>query len=193
MKSYFLNSARFILFLLMTFSVSAGFSQDEEVNLTEDVKHIPRINKASTKNALYFEVGGNGFIYSLNYERIILEKPNFKTAIRGGAGFVPNNFIFNVNSYFFPVEIVGLFGKKSHHFELGVGNTLMVGSVESYNHEEFKWNTSPTYHLFIPVRIGYRYQRREGGFVFRAGATPILDYRFVRIVPMAGISVGKSF
>ncbi len=52
---------------------------------------------------------------------------------------------------------------------------------------------------YLPLRLGYRYQKSEGGFFFRVAYTPF--YRFPKyseggknFLPIfAGLSLGKSF
>ena len=51
-----------------------------------------------------------------------------------------------------------LTGKKNNHFELNAGGFL--GFEDTYN-EAF---------IFPIFNVGYRYQKPEGGFIFRANA-----------------------
>ena len=64
--------------------------------------------------------------------------------------------------------ITMLTGKKNNHFELNAGGFLGIEKVKgvgSYQGEVF-------YYPFVfPIfNLGYRYQKPEGGFIFRANA-----------------------
>lgn len=67
-----------MLICLLLFNTLSGPSYAREDN-TGDVP-----TKDIRKNSLYIEIGGNGFLYSLNYDRII--------PIRANMGYVENNY-----------------------------------------------------------------------------------------------------
>ena len=67
--------------------------------------------------------------------------------------------------------ITMLTGKKNNHFELNAGGFL--GFEDTYN-EAF---------IFPIFNVGYRYQKPEGGFIFRANAGII----------SLGLSIGYAF
>lgn len=150
----------------------------------------------TAKNALYLEVGANAIYYSINYERIFYQQANFKMAARAGVSAIPINIANkNYGGYILPLEIVGLLGKSKHHLEVGTGITpyWMPHQIRGFE-EEFD---SYKFNAIIPIRIGYRYQKPEGGFFFRAGYTPFysLEEGMIRpfILLFGGVSVGKSF
>lgn len=136
---------------------------------------------ATAPHAIYLEVLGNGVLYSLNYER------RFTPHISGRVGFMytraesEGSFSddlaqANVRSsgsvWLVPLMINYLSGQGNNHFEAGVG--VLLGSAE-----------------LGTATLGYRYQRPDGGFVFRAGFTPVFNREF--FLPWFGISVGRSF
>lgn len=69
--------------------------------------------------------------------------------------------------------------------------------------EDFSNNIREQIHWdqFIVGRIGYRYQKSAGGFFFRAGYTPMVEfnnsdtvYNGISLIPFGlGISLGMSF
>lgn len=140
-------------------------------------------NSGIRKNAVYFELGGNGGLYSINYDRIVLSGKRTHLSLRGGLSIA--HF-----TYLVPIEINALFGKRNSFFELGMGETLdlnknRAGGRLSFDH-------------FLPfMRFGYRLQKKinEGGFLLRAGFTPtlILDEGHLHPVPFAGVSLGYAF
>lgn len=155
----------------------------------------------TAKNAAYLEIGGNGIVYSFNYERIFFQKGIFKSAARAGLTLFPlkrggKNHLTTV----LPIEIIGMLGRSKHHLELGIGispNLIPYSEIDPATADYT--SVSYEYGTFIPFRIGYRYQKSDGGFFFRAGYTPILDFpnKYKQRVDFTsihgGISVGKSF
>ncbi len=153
------------------------------------------------RHAVFLELGGNGIAYSVNYDRLISYSENFKTSVRGGV-FAQ---WWNGGAVGFPVEINGLIGKKQHFLEVG------LGGMYSYGVEGIKWKAPneqgkegyENYSAFhVSSRVGYRLQKAEGGFFFRAAYTPMV--RIYTNNPQEeqnpdwfghwfGIGVGRSF
>jgi hypothetical protein len=83
--------------------------------------------------------------------------------------------------------------------ELGNGFTSYLASRFQFYPDSFEVREKVGFAAFVPFRIGYRYQKPEGGFFYRVGYTPFLilplggrensvfEYRF------GSISFGKSF
>lgn len=149
------------------------------------------------KNGAYFELGGNGGLYSINYERFL----SSNVSIRGGfASFSTWGIFFNllaVNITTFPVLVNYFYGTGSHKLELGAGVLLGTSKVTSaLNNQENK--SSAIFDLTAVV--GYRYQKPEGGIIFRAGLTPFLaltgeedEYPQEGFTLSGGISIGYAF
>lgn len=153
----------------------------------------------TAKNAAYFELAGNGIFYSLNYERVIYQKGLFKSAARVGITALPSKIAAQTYwSGALPVEIIGFIGRSRHHFEFGVGYTPYLHAESTINpskaEEEFDAYQVAS---IVPFRLGYRYQKPEGGFFFRAGYLPALDFTQNRVNRLnlisGGLSIGKSF
>jgi hypothetical protein len=141
-----------------------------------------------TKNALYFELLGNGGLYSLNYER------NFHPNIYFRIGFET----FQTTDLFYrtttgritavPLMVSFLTGHKNHHFELGGG--FLLG-----NNKDLSGSNS----IFdLTSFIGYRYQSMlTNGFLFRIGLTPFVSLNGTdypdRVLLSAGLSLGYHF
>lgn len=161
----------------------------------------------TAKNAVYLEIGGNAGWYSLNYGRIFYQKGMLK--LSGSAGFSmwrhnTSEQPYNTSKTIYwlptlPLEISAFFGKSKHHLEIGTGITHYL-SVTVRRDPDFLRSSDKIYFgAYIPLRLGYRYQKPEGGFFFRAAYTPVFelpilegnDFLFNPI--FAGISVGKSF
>ncbi|MDO1448259.1 hypothetical protein Q0590_18435 [Rhodocytophaga aerolata] len=152
--------------------------------------HTTFSQRVEARNALYLEMGGNAYIYSLNYERIFLPEKYIKVGARAGISLLPKN---NLTAPYpiVPLEVLAFTGKRNHHFETGIGLTPFVGYVtyagaRGSDYERERLQAATTF------RLGYRYQKPEGGFMLRAGYMPILNPDGYMIF-WAGISIGKSF
>lgn len=146
------------------------------------------VESFSAMNAAYFEVAGNGDTYSINFERLFFQQAELKAGLRIGVG---SNFFFlpeEPTTYpIVPVEAVGLFGRREKHFEFGLGYT-----------RRFTDDPDLLQNMYFG-RLGFRYQRPEGGLVVRVALTPFLSSEAnvrtpgLALVPRFGLSVGRSF
>lgn len=175
------------LFLIfITFSQSS-FAQAESETFT-------------AKNAIYLDLGGNAGQYAFTYGKLFYQKGALK--MMGSVGFslwadrVEGSTVFNPA---IPLEISGLLGRGKHHLELAIGATPHLATGLDINPETLELEDKVVFDSLIPLRIGYRYQKPEGGFFFRVGYTPFFkvpvggreDWVFTPV--FAGLSFGKSF
>ena len=89
-----------------------------------------------------------------------------------------------------PLELNYLLGKdERHYFELGAGATVVsvTNKSSSGSFEDDKFSST-----FGHIYLGYRFQPKEGGVIFRAGITPVFGKGYF-IPYWAGISVGYKF
>lgn len=177
-----------VIFGLFHFSNSTVFAQKEAENFT-------------AKNAIYLELGGSSGIYAVNYSRIFHQKGKLKLNASAGFSMWPNTII-NSKAYWYPaipLEVSAFYGKSNHHLELGVG---VIPHLTRDLVLEVTSNSSKNIFVLgalVPLRVGYRYQKLEGGFFFRIGYTPFFnvpiggreDWVFTPV--FAGLSIGKSF
>jgi hypothetical protein len=109
----------------------------------------------------YLELGGNGILYSINFEQVIFKKNNVLTA-RLGMSYFPfwgNSFVV------VPFELDYLIGRKRTSLELGVGIDFIVESYQGGSSLNFQ---------FVP-RIGFRHYNIEETRYMKIGYTPIID------------------
>lgn len=175
---------RIIFTLFCVFAVSAVSAQ----NYQQVVK----------KNTLFLELGGNGGYYSINYDRIVLDKQNWKLAGRIGAMIYREELNYLESNHQLtsavPLELSYLRGKGNHLLELGLGLTPVYQNY--VNPEESRVSEQL---MLATGRIGYRYQRSEGGLFFKAGFTPMLELGanpFSKsgntVFPWAGLAIGYT-
>ena len=121
------------------------------------------------KNTIYGEAFGQGFAYSLNYDRLLNTNRRFMNSFTVGATFIPQTAGFGDGIYMgIPVSYNWILGRKSHHLELGVGVTPMF--VKSRY-----WPSSGRFYFYASPKISYRFQRPQDGLFFRVTATGFID------------------
>jgi hypothetical protein len=136
------------------------------------------------RNAVYFEGFGNGFIWTVNYERNL--QPNL--GVRVGAGSVPNiDPGEDPDSYTFPVLLHLRRGSGAIQPELGVG--MVVAYLDT--------SKLTRVHDIEPIEInpalslGVRAIPSGTRGVFRLAVTPLFDGG--EILPWFGGSIGIAF
>lgn len=153
----------------------------------------------SADNALYAELGGQGGFYTINYERFIRPDMGIRvgfgaisvsaTASDGmststaGATFAAAPVMF---------DYLGIHS-GNHALELGGGVDMMYFSGDSTVP-----GGSAMASGLVPVptaTIGYRYSSPTGGFVFRAGYTPLFFITTTQksVMHWGGLSFGYRF
>lgn len=143
--------------------------------------------QADLKNAVFAEIGGNGYYYSVNYERNLSKRILVRLGIGTANGFLT-----------IPVLGGKYFGDGKHHFEMTGGVTF---ASESINPSGLPEGEIRARHLFATTFIGYRYQTPEKKFLFRVGYTPLLriysSYAGTsndnHVYQMGGLSFGYRF
>ncbi len=149
--------------------------------------------KNPTKNAAFVEIGGNGGLYSLNFERIYLYQEKFKMSGRIGFAINPHG-VYVEQSYVLEQNFILL--KNPHHIEFGLGLTIQ----NQYNENckiagDYLWEKI----TYSTLRCGYRYQKQDDGFFLKAALTPAsgqisncgFDINYFQL--WAGVGVGLSF
>lgn len=120
------------------------------------------------RNTIYAEAFGQGFCYSINYDRLFNTEKRFKNSFTAGFVYVPESMGFGDGMYCgIPISYNWLLGKKSHHLELGIGLTSLVVNPNS--------NMVSDFYTYLTPKIGYRYQRPNGGLFLKATASPMID------------------
>jgi len=155
----------------------------------------------TAKNGVYLELGGSSGIYAINYSRIFHQKEKLKLNASVGFSMWPN-VIINSKAYWYPaipLEVSAFYGKSNHHLELGFGFTSYLVRDLVLESQTNEFRDKVVLGALVPLKVGYRYQKPEGGFFFRIGYTPFFnvpiggreDWVFTPV--FAGISFGKSF
>ena len=151
--------------------------------------------KASAGNALYVELGGNGAWYSLNYERYLRDDASVRVgamymSVEATAGEASANASWLAVPIMF--NYLGLHA-GSHALELGAGVDVMHFSAGAST-----FDATASADGIVPVgtaTIGYRYASPEGGFLFKAGYTPLffVTTEEKQVFHWGGMSFGYRF
>ena len=136
------------------------------------------------QHTIYAEGLGNAYWYNIGYDYTLKLKEKHKLSFNFGVSY---SFLFALAP-----EISYLYGKK-HHLELGVGATYWMSIYNPIDYTGF-WD--------IPFRIGYRYQRENGGFFFKIAYMPVFTIQenfdgendFRGFTPLwGGVAFGYTF
>jgi hypothetical protein len=158
------------------------------------------IDTYAQKNAIaaYVELGGAG-LASANFD-MRLQKKNDGFGFRVGIGgfSVTSNYSFGSNVgqdkvgiTTIPLEINYLVGKgQRNYFEMGGGATIVV--LKNTNINTNSVSTDRFNSSFGHLYFGYRLQPKEGGFLFRAGITPVFGKGYF-LPYLPAISFGYKF
>lgn len=141
------------------------------------------------RHICYLEIAGIGGYGSLNYENVQYQKNNFMLSIRSGIStYHLTDFMNKFNpDIIIPLAVNVLYG-KNHLVEFGFGQTIT--NIVYSDPINFMQNRSTK--LSSNLTLGYRYQKKQGGIVFRGGYMPIIENnKYFR--HWAGISFGYAF
>jgi hypothetical protein len=144
-------------------------------------------NSDTTKRAqnVYFEILGPGVLYSANYDTRFSKRQD-GLGIRAGISYAT---IEDASLFTVPVQLNYLLGKGGKYFEVGLGATYGTASVD-FGFMDDDNETGST--VIGTMTFGYRRQPVEGGFMFRAGVSPVFGHgSFVPYWPY--VSFGYSF
>ncbi|MBS1634981.1 MAG: hypothetical protein JST26_03595 [Bacteroidetes bacterium] len=154
----------------ITEQVASPEASETRVTVFRDTAVFSKPVPKAAKNVIFFEMGGNGGFYSLNYERLFPLKSGFALAARIGGSAVPQKYSAGgKSSYSFgwteygintlPVSVSALYG-KDHRVEFGIGYTPL-----------FKTNGNLLYDFnnYIGAMMGYRFQRSVKDMFFKCG------------------------
>lgn len=146
---------------------------------------LAEVGQAQQRTTVFFEGLGTGLLTSIGVDQLVKITPSYKIALNGALGFFPLN---GRKMYSVPVSGSLLLGRESHFFELGIGMAYAQFRQHWKNpmillNDAGMYPTSEKYHvnklvereqyLFVTTRVGYRFQKPEGGWFFKVGITPL--------------------
>ena len=153
------------------------------------------------KNSIQLELFGTSGLYSLNYERIVLNKPNNKLGLKGGFAYIRRYKA--VNYFRFPIGVEYLQSFQKHHLTLGLANVFDVrtgvDSISFTSPNPSLIDPLPTIYfdpivLYLSPTVGYRFQKPNEQFIFKVFlSSHIRFYPSFRFGINGGLSFGYAF
>jgi outer membrane scaffolding protein for murein synthesis (MipA/OmpV family) len=145
-------------------------------------------NRPVFKNNVFLEALGNGGYGSLNFERIIDQKPRLSIGLSAGIStFKTKDFKQNFNpDLIVPIGIRFYYGSNKSKLFFGIGQTM--SSTSKLNTEDF--NPKRTYHLSANIMVGYRYDFRR--IMVQVAYTPMIE-NYDQYRRWVGLSIGYKF
>ena len=130
-------------------------------------------NQIKYSKAVFIELGGNGLLFSANYEMRFKKGEQDGIGIRAGIGGISgtDNIGNSVGVLTLPLAINNIIGKRRSAFETGVGITPVIASVKGTSFT----NDFKTTGIVGFINIGYRFQPIKNGFLFKINWTPVIS------------------
>jgi len=144
----------------------------------------------NANNAVYASLGGPSIYLSAIYERHMLIKPNYSLGVKGGVGSSFSAVLFP-EELSFPIGIFFLYGSKKGHLDMSLSAVPYI--LQQYdNVRERSYKEARL--LYVPS-LAYRYQKRTGGFIGRAGISSVINRNRVSTTwtPWIDLSLGWAF
>jgi hypothetical protein len=144
-------------------------------------------------NVLSFELGGKGFAYSVNYERLFKWKKNplWHSVSVGFTGFKVGN---KEHVYFFPLSYNKLISKgEAHWFEMGI--VMSPGVYTRVYKSPYGPIKYVSWALFPGVTVGYRrHIFKISSWFFKVNGYVFFSKYFPSgMIPSVGVTFGKAF
>ncbi len=177
-----------IFFFVLAFS----FSSLAQISLQDKNRNINR-------NNIYLELGGSGYYYSVNYERLLVKSRYTALFARLGLEYIPIKDADRI--IHIPLGANLLLGQKRSKLEIGFGALFRLDFSQNNIGGEGYYLTNPPTRIFMAPVLGYRWNSKpnEYGeqFMIRATFTPLLGMNVFSntpfFVPWAGISIGRTW
>lgn len=180
----------------------SGDVQDPAADSAPDVDTAAAGSGREAKNAIYLDLLGPGLLYSINYDRVIVDDISARigfsyfgvgASTTDGSGATTASAEFSYWAIPLTVSYLGV-GSDTHMLELGGGGAIVnfsgSGLLES-DDEEVSSGASVTTGALTAL-VGYRRQPADGGFVFRIGLSPMMTFG-AGVLPWGYLSLGAAF
>lgn len=164
--------------------------------------HNAHSQTITAKNTVYAELLGKGFYYSINYERNIFEL-NEKLSLQGSVGFclVSGKTDYEKTMDFtLPLELNFRYNLGNHNIVAGYGTTYWKYFLPEIEINSSNWEQQPVEptlkkvtEWFAHAVLEYRYQKPEGGLMFKAGWSPLFFAKMQNFMYQKKVNFANSF
>ena len=139
--------------------------------------------KINARNSVFIEIlGSAGYLYNITYDRVVYSRKQNHISTGLGIQYLPSSDL-SADDIFSISPQINYFRGTKHHFETGLAVAYDFNSGD----------------LAIPIRIGYRFQKPDGGLFYKVGLTPLLTKSYpilgegVSLVPWGGFAIGWTY
>jgi hypothetical protein len=157
----------------------------------------PAQAQVTAPNGIYLEVGGNGLLYTFNYDRFMSNDISLRAGIEYiGLAAAGGDVSVSISMLLIPVTFNYFIASHSDgkvgssKLELGAG-VLIVNLSGTASGSAGNVFSNSGFGIGGTATIGYRYQPSDGGFIFRIGFTPLFGP--AGFLPFGGLSFGYGF
>ena len=179
----------FFLFVILSFNTTTSVAQRLAIGA----------QKGTNNHVMSLELAGAEYIYSVNYERLLLHRQTFAMFARIGFEYIP--FGTADKLIHFPLGANFTFGQKKHRAEVGLAALFRMNFDPGVGFGEGFYLTNPPTRIFIAPSAGYRFHARPNewgeSFFLRVTFTPIIGMDVFQskpyFLPHAGISIGRTW
>lgn len=152
----------------------------------------------TANNSIYIEGLGPGIFYSINYDRTFGDfagRVGFSYISVSASATTNGNTTSEAHASFMTIPLtlsyIGI-GSKKHIFEVGAGATIVhVGAGGSAFAVDEKSGSASATAVLGNMIFGYRMQPPDGGFLLRAGLSPIFGGG--SFIPLPYLALGGTF
>lgn len=181
MKKVLILSFIFLSFTSFCQKVKDSTKVEQTDQSIESIDTIKFQQIFKCRNSVQLELLGSGSLYSLNYERILINGHRWKTAASAGLCYLKAP---TWSGFVIPVMISEMYSLKNHHIVLGLGASPNYASNTVYGN---------SFEVFLSGRFGYRFQKPTGRMLFAIHYTPILIPETRDFGNWGGITFGFTF
>ncbi len=160
-------------------------------------------DKGTNKHVMYLEALGAGYFYSINYERLLLNKRKFGLFARAGFEYIP--FGGADKLVHFPIGTNATYGNRKHRVEVGVAALFRLNFDPGVGFGDGYYFTNPPTRIFLVPSVGWRFHAKpnEWGdtFFMRITVNPVIGLDVFQGQPAIyqqalhyfGVSIGRTW
>ncbi len=156
-------------------------------------------DKGTNDHILYLELGGAGYYYTVNYERLLFHRNRYSLFARLGFEYLP--FGSADRMIHFPIGLNFTMGERKHRLEAGFAALFRMNFDPGVAFGEGFYLTRPPTRIFLAPSVGWRFHAKpnEWGetFFLRVTFTPLIGLDVFQdkpyFLPHAGVSIGRTW
>lgn len=127
------------------------------------------------RNSIYIEAFGQGLLNSISYDRLFRSEKKIQSSLSVGVTIMPS---LGISDFYSGAQLSynSLYAMNNHHIELGLGLNFLMDEVKNGVDYLGEAGVLRNYYLYFTPKLGYRFQRPQGGVFFRLTFTPLFAF-----------------